>query len=56
MSYVTSNSTIAALQSRGHNVSLSSWAGVTQAIVIDPSTRTLIAASDPRKDGAPAGY
>ena len=54
--YLTSNSTIAALRSRGHNVTLSNWGAVSQVILVDSSTRTLISASDPRKDGAPSGY
>ena len=44
------------LRAHGHNVTLGKYSAVTQAIVVDPDHDTLIGASDPRKDGAPAGY
>ena len=44
------------LRAHGHLVNLGRWSAVTQAIVIDPDHATLVGASDPRKDGAPAGY
>lgn len=45
-----------ALRARGHVVDLGRHTAVTQAIVVDPDLGTVIGASDPRKDGAPAGY
>lgn len=48
--------TLQGLRARGHVVDLSSSTAVTQAIVVDPDQNTLIGASDPRKDGAPAGF
>lgn len=44
------------LRARGHEVDLGRYSAVTQAIVVDPTLGTLVGASDPRKDGAPAGY
>lgn len=44
------------LRAHGHNVVEGRYVAVTQAIVVDPDHDTLIGASDPRKDGAPAGY
>lgn len=44
------------LRAHGHVVNLGRWSAVTQAIVVDPDHDTLVGASDPRKDGAPAGY
>ena len=55
-SFNTPNSTISVLESRGHNVSFTDWNAAMQAIVVDPTTRTLVSAADPRKDGAPDGY
>lgn len=54
-SFVVSSETVAALRRRGHQVSPSDWGAVCQAVVINPETDVLTAASDPRKDGAPAG-
>lgn len=45
-----------ALQRRGHNVSRTDWSGVTQAISVSLEDGTLTGVSDPRKDGAPAGF
>lgn len=45
-----------ALQARGHTVLPVAWSGVVQSILVDPVDDTLTAVSDPRKDGAPAGY
>lgn len=44
------------LRARGHSMDLGRWSAVTQVIALDPDHNTLIGASDPRKDGAPAGY
>ncbi len=44
------------LRAHGHNVTEGRYTAVTQAIVVDPDRDTLIGASDPRKDGAPAAY
>lgn len=44
------------LRAHGHVVDEGRWGAVTQAIVVDPDHGSLIGASDPRKDGAPAGY
>ena len=44
------------LRARGHEVDLGQYSAVTQAIVIDPNLGTIVGASDPRKDGSPAGY
>lgn len=41
---------------RGHDVRQGSYGAVVQAISCDPAHGVLIGASDPRKDGAPAGY
>lgn len=45
-----------ALRLRGHDVQPTSWSAVVQGILIDPSDGVLTGVSDPRKDGAPAGY
>lgn len=45
-----------ALQARGHTVLPTTWSAVVQGILVDPVDGTLTAVSDPRKDGAPAGY
>lgn len=56
------NLTLHSLQGRGHEVVPSAWGAVVQAIVADPDPTSegtlpgLRAVSDPRKDGAPAGY
>ena len=47
---------VQALQARGHTVVPVAWSGVVQSILVDPVDDTLMAVSDPRKDGAPAGY
>ncbi|KAK9908735.1 hypothetical protein WJX75_002081 [Coccomyxa subellipsoidea] len=54
--FVVSQQDIEALRSRGHDVQPTSWSAVVQGILIDPSDGTLTGVSDPRKDGAPAGY
>eukprot|EP00887_Chlorella_sp_A99_P000435 scaffold17.g435.t1 len=49
-----------ALARFGHNTSATNWGGVTQAVVLDlvpgGGAAPMLAVSDPRKDGAPAGY
>jgi gamma-glutamyltranspeptidase len=45
-----------ALRFRGHTVEATAWSGVVQGILLDPVDGTLTGVSDPRKDGAPAGY
>ena len=45
-----------ALEEKGHRVETSSWGAVVQGILVDPSDGYLTGVSDPRKDGAPAGY
>ncbi|KAL3136319.1 hypothetical protein ABBQ38_005583 [Trebouxia sp. C0009 RCD-2024] len=55
-SFMVSDAQVQGLRARGHVVDLSSSTAVTQAIVVDPDQNTLIGASDPRKDGAPAGF
>lgn len=45
-----------ALRLRGHNVTDSTWSGVTQAVVLDTDLALLTAVSDPRKDGAPCAF
>ena len=45
-----------ALQEKGHHVEVTSWGAVVQGIIADPSDGYLTGVSDPRKDGAPAGY
>lgn len=47
---------VQALQARGHTVVPVAWSGVVQSILVDPVDDVLTAVSDPRKDGAPAGY
>lgn len=44
------------LQARGQNTTATQWGGVCQVIAVDPDSGMLEAASDPRKDGAPAGF
>ena len=44
------------LQARGHNVTYASDVAICQAVVVDPDTGYFTGVSDPRKDGAPAGY
>ena len=53
---VTYNGPLQGLRARGHELDLGRAAAVTQAIVVDPDHDILIGASDPRKDGAPAGF
>lgn len=55
------NSTLDTLTARGHKVMPSAWGAVVQAIVADADATSgelpgLTAVSDPRKDGAPAGF
>ena len=52
----TGQETFAALKKRGHNVT--AWEhsmGVSQYIAVDPDSQMMTGASDPRKDGKPAG-
>lgn len=44
------------LHARGHNVSQIKFGAVSQFVLINPDDGSLLAVSDPRKDGAPAGY
>ena len=44
------------LRAHGHVVNQGRWGAVTQAITVDPDHDTLVGASDPRKDGAPAAF
>ena len=55
-SFSVPDSVLEALQRRGHVVVPSDWGSVVQLITVDPDTSVLTAVSDPRKDGAPAGY
>lgn len=48
-------STIEALEARGHKVVLSRGWGDAEAVMVDPSTGLVSAASDPRNEGAPSG-
>lgn len=64
------NQTLAGLEDRGHSVTQSAWGAVVQAIIDDvdgvyesessalssSGVRYMHGISDPRKDGAPAGY
>lgn len=45
-----------ALRRRGHQVNATDWGAVTQAVAVSPEDGSLRGVSDPRKDGAPAGY
>ena len=45
---------LAGLRARGHEVKLAGWGGVAQAAVVSEDGASVEAASDPRKDGAPA--
>lgn len=45
-----------ALAQRGHNVTGTDWGAVVQAVVVGRDDGRLVGVSDPRKDGAPAGY
>lgn len=45
-----------ALKFRKHDVQPTSWSAIVQGILVDPSDNMLTGVSDPRKDGAPAGY
>lgn len=45
-----------ALREKGHHVTATSWGAVVQGILADPSDGHLTGVSDPRKDGAPAGF
>jgi len=54
--FSTPASTLAALRQRGHNVTATDWGAACQLIVVDAGSGGLTSVSDPRKDGAPAGY
>ena len=45
-----------ALQEKGHTVEATNWDAIVQGILMDPSDGYLTGVSDPRKDGAPAGF
>ncbi len=47
---------VQALQEKGHTVEATDWGAVIQGILVDPSDGCLTGVSDPRKDGAPAGF
>jgi gamma-glutamyltranspeptidase/glutathione hydrolase/leukotriene-C4 hydrolase len=49
-------SVLQGLTDRGHNVSSGAYGAIVQAIMVDTAHNVLIGTSDPRKDGAPAGY
>lgn len=61
-SFAYQNATLEGLAERGHEIVPSAWGAVVQAVVADADAEpgvefpALIAVSDPRKDGAPAGY
>ena len=40
----------------GHPVAPQSFGAVTQLVLVDPDDGSLLAVSDPRKDGSPAAY
>ncbi|KAK9843023.1 hypothetical protein WJX74_005747 [Apatococcus lobatus] len=54
--FTLSQAEITGLQERGHDVVAAGITANVQAIISDPDTSMLKGASDPRKDGAPAGY
>lgn len=54
--FTVAQADINGLQQRGNNVTEAEISANVQAILIDPDTAMLMGASDPRKDGAPAGY
>ena len=54
--FTVSEADIDGLRQRGHNLTSGPVDANCQAIIIDPDSSTLSGASDPRKDGAPAGY
>ncbi|CAL8460578.1 g107 [Coccomyxa elongata] len=54
--FIVSEQEIEALKFRKHDVQPTSWSAIVQGILVDPSDNMLTAVSDPRKDGAPAGY
>ena len=54
--FIVSQADINGLRERGNDVRLAEISANVQAIMTDPDTAMLIGASDPRKDGAPAGY
>jgi len=57
ISFLYSEDVLEALERRGHRWDATDWGAVVQAIKIDMGPeRVLHAASDPRKDGSPAGF
>ena len=54
--FTVSQADISGLRERGNEVTAAEISANVQAIMIDPETSMLLGASDPRKDGAPAGY
>ena len=57
ISFLYSEDVLEALDRRGHRWDATDWGAVVQAIKIDMGPeRVLHAASDPRKDGSPAGF
>ena len=54
--FTVSQADMNGLLERGNEVMLAEISANVQAIIIDPDTHMLLGASDPRKDGAPAGY
>lgn len=47
--------TIASLKDRGHKIEATAGIGVCQAVGVDPATKSLVGAHDPRVPGAAAG-
>ncbi|KAL6776630.1 GGT1 [Auxenochlorella protothecoides x Auxenochlorella symbiontica] len=63
ISFNYSTPLLADLAAHGHDVQLTNWGAVVQAVVVDPvvgvgqrTAPTLHGVSDPRKDGAPSGW
>ena len=54
--FSTPAATLAALRGRGHHVTTTDWGAACQLVVVDPTSGGLTSVSDPRKDGAPAGF
>lgn len=47
---------VAALESRGHRITMRGMMGDAEGILIDPATNLRLGASDPRADGVTVGY
>lgn len=44
------------LEAMGHTLASQPFGAVTQVLLVDPDDGSLLAVSDPRKDGSPAAY